>query len=63
VDTVDKHLGIQCESWSNDPAQHITHWNSADYDENYRLAATEQILIEPFPSGIDDAVTAGYREH
>ncbi len=59
---VDDHLGIQCASWSSDPAQRITTVTQDDIDENTRLAVTEAILIETFESGIDDPVTAYYRD-
>jgi hypothetical protein len=52
-----------CESWSDDENDRITEVTEDDLDENYRLAVTENILKEPFGSGIDDPVTAGRREH
>lgn len=59
---LDTHLGIQCNSWSNDPAQRITTWNQADLDYNEHWGETDPILIEPFSSGIDDPVTASDRD-
>lgn len=57
-ETVDDHLGIQCASWSDNINDRITTITQDDLDENHRLAAQEQILVEPFESGIDDPVTA-----
>jgi len=61
-EVLDEHLGIQCASWSNDPAQQIRTWTQGDLDYNYRLGETEKILVEPFGSGIDDPVTGSDRE-
>mgnify|MGYP006292359633 CR=1 FL=1 len=55
---VNDHLGIQCASWSDNINDRITTWTQDDLEENERLAVEEQILIEPFSSGIDDPVTA-----
>jgi hypothetical protein len=61
TDIPDEHTGIQCGSWSDDPAERITHWSQEDIDENERLNR-EGILIEP-NQNITDAVTGGRRRY
>jgi len=55
---VDSHLGTACKEWTDDISQRIKQVTTGDMDENYRLAVIEDILVEPFGSGIDDPVTA-----
>lgn len=55
---VNENLGTMCASWSDNINDRITTITQDDLDENYRLAAVDQILTEPFRNGITDPVTA-----
>lgn len=61
-EVIDKYLGIQCESWSDNLNDRITTWNDDDLDFNDYYSIIDPILREPFDSGITDLVTGSDRD-
>lgn len=57
VDTIDEHLGISCNSWSDNENDRLDPISDGDKAYNERLAETEKILIEPFENGMTDPTT------
>jgi len=56
----DDHMGIQCGSWSNDPADIVKNVNQDDLDENEYIY-NQGIGSEANRNGITSAVTGTYR--
>ena len=56
----DQHIGRQCDSWSNDPADKVTAVNQRDLDENEYIYV-QGTGSEANRNGITDAVTGTYR--
>jgi hypothetical protein len=59
---IDNHLGLACNSWSQNEADRVTTISADDLAENERLGVTEKILVEPFRNGLTDQVTADAHE-
>jgi len=55
--TVDQHLGISCNSWSDNEADRLNPIAPGDIAYNERLSETEKVLIEPFENGMTDPTT------
>jgi len=56
----DDHMGIQCASWSDDPADIVTSVNSRDLEEEEYIY-NQGIGSEANRNGITSAVTGTYR--
>lgn len=56
----DRHMGIQCASWSNNPADMVKTVNERDLDENQYIW-DQGIGSEPNRSGITDQSGGSWR--
>lgn len=54
---IDPYLGVACKSWSDLEDDRLNPTSKDDKEYNERLAVIEDILIEPFDSGMTDPTT------
>ena len=59
--TIDNHMGIQCASWSNNPADQILTPPTADDLDSADYMTLQGITSEPDRCGLTDQVTATNR--